>query len=112
MADRIQQLPPGFKSIARTDNAPIAAMQDATGRLYGIQFHPEVTHTPQGLQILQNFLYRVCGCSPSWTMQSFVEPAVAAIRDNVGKSVCSAPLAAASIRASPPCWYAVRSASG
>jgi GMP synthase (glutamine-hydrolysing) len=83
--DRIQQLPPGFKSIARTDNAPIAAMQDATGRLFGIQFHPEVTHTPQGLQILQNFLYRVCGCSPSWTMQSFVEPAVAAIRDNVGE---------------------------
>src|SRR5919109_2911127 len=82
--DRIQQLPPGFKSVARTDNSPIAAMQDATGRLYGIQFHPEVTHTPQGLQILQNFLYRVCGCSPSWTMQSFVEPAVAAIRDNVG----------------------------
>ena len=82
--DRIQQLPPGFKSIARTDNAPIAAMQDATGRLYGIQFHPEVSHTPQGLQLLQNFLYRVCGCSPSWTMQSFVEPAVAAIRDNVG----------------------------
>jgi GMP synthase (glutamine-hydrolysing) len=83
--DRIQQLPPGFKSIARTDNAPIAAMQDDTGRLYGIQFHPEVTHTPQGLQILQNFLYRVCGCSPSWTMQSFVAPAVAAIHDNVGK---------------------------
>jgi GMP synthase (glutamine-hydrolysing) len=83
--DRIQQLPPGFKSIARTDNAPIAAMQDATGRLYGIQFHPEVTHTPQGLQMLQNFLYRVCGCSPSWTMQAFVEPAVAAIRDRVGE---------------------------
>ena len=83
--DRIQQLPPGFKRIASTDNAPIAAMQDATGRLYGIQFHPEVTHTPQGLQILQNFLYRVCGCSPSWTMHSFVAPAVAAIRDNVGE---------------------------
>ena len=82
--DRIQQLPPGFKSIARTDNAPIAAMQDATGQLYGIQFHPEVTHTPQGLQIIQNFLYRVCGCSPTWTMQAFVEPAVAAIRHQVG----------------------------
>ena len=82
--DRIQQLPPGFKSIAHTDNAPIAAMQDTTGRLYGIQFHPEVTHTPQGLQMLQNFLYRVCGCSPSWTMQAFVQPAVAAIRGQVG----------------------------
>jgi GMP synthase (glutamine-hydrolysing) len=83
--DRIQQLPPGFKSVARTRNSPIAAMQDAAGRLYGIQFHPEVTHTPQGLQMLQNFLYRVCGCSPSWTMQAFVEPAVAAIRASVGE---------------------------
>jgi GMP synthase (glutamine-hydrolysing) len=84
--DRIQQLPPGFKSVARTDNSPIAAMQDTTGRLYGIQFHPEVTHTPQGLQMLQNFLYRVCGCAPSWTMQAFVDPAVAAIRDSVGQA--------------------------
>jgi GMP synthase (glutamine-hydrolysing) len=83
--DRIQQLPPGFQSVAQTDNSPIAAMRDATGRLYGIQFHPEVTHTPQGLQMLQNFLYRVCGCTPSWAMQAFVEPAVAAIRDCVGE---------------------------
>jgi GMP synthase (glutamine-hydrolysing) len=83
--DRIQQLPTGFKSVASTDNSPIAAMQDATGRLYGIQFHPEVTHTPQGLQMLQNFLYHVCGCSRSWTMQAFVGPAVAAIRDQVGE---------------------------
>jgi GMP synthase (glutamine-hydrolysing) len=83
--DRIQRLPPGFKSVAHTDNSPVAAMQDATGRLYGIQFHPEVTHTPQGLQMLQNFLYRVCGCSPTWTMQAFVQPAVAAIRDSVGE---------------------------
>jgi GMP synthase (glutamine-hydrolysing) len=84
--DRIRRLPPGFKSVARTDNSPIAAMQDGTGRLYGIQFHPEVTHTPQGLEMLQNFLYRVCGCSPRWTMQAFVEPAVAAIRGNVGEA--------------------------
>jgi len=83
--DRIDQVPPGFKSVAHTDNSPIAAMQDAAGRLYGIQFHPEVTHTPHGLQMLQNFLYDVCGCSPSWTMQAFVEPAVAAIRDSVGE---------------------------
>jgi GMP synthase (glutamine-hydrolysing) len=82
--DRIQQVPPGFKSVAQTDNSPTAAMQDATGRLYGIQFHPEVTHTPHGLQMLQNFLYGVCGCSPAWTMQAFVEPAVAAVRDIVG----------------------------
>jgi GMP synthase (glutamine-hydrolysing) len=83
--DRIQQLPPGFKSIAHTDNSPIAAMQDDLHRLYGIQFHPEVSHTPQGLQMLQNFLYHICGCSPTWTMQAFVEPAVNAIRAKVGE---------------------------
>jgi GMP synthase (glutamine-hydrolysing) len=83
--DRIQQLPSGFKRVAYTDNSPIAAMQDATGRLYGIQFHPEVTHTPQGLQMLQNFLYAVCGCAPTWTMQAFVGPAVAAVRNGVGE---------------------------
>jgi GMP synthase (glutamine-hydrolysing) len=83
--DRIQQLPPGFKSVARTENSPVAAIQDASGRLFGLQFHPEVTHTPQGLQMLQNFLYGVCGCTPSWTMQAFVEPAVAAIRASVGE---------------------------
>jgi GMP synthase (glutamine-hydrolysing) len=83
--DRIQQLPPGFKSLAHTDNSLIAAIQDHTHRLYGIQFHPEVSHTPQGLQMLQNFLYHICGCTPSWTMQAFVEPAVQAIRNRVGE---------------------------
>lgn len=81
--DRITRLPPGFKSVAHTDNAPVAAMQDSTGCLYGIQFHPEVTHTPQGLPMLQNFLYRVCGCEPTWTMQAFVAPTVRTIRDRV-----------------------------
>jgi GMP synthase (glutamine-hydrolysing) len=83
--DRIQRLPPGFKRVAYTDNSPIAAMQDGSGRLLGIQFHPEVTHTPQGLQMLQNFLYRICACSPAWTMQAFVAPAVAAVRGSVGE---------------------------
>jgi len=78
-------LPPGFTAIAHTDNSPIAAMRDSTGRLYGIQFHPEVAHTPQGVQMLQNFLYRVCGCSPTWTMRAFVEPAVEAIGEKVGE---------------------------
>jgi GMP synthase (glutamine-hydrolysing) len=82
--DRITRLPPGFRSVARTANAPIAAMQDGTGRLYGIQFHPEVAHTPQGVAMLQNFLYRVCGCAPTWTMQAFVAPTVQAIRERVG----------------------------
>ena len=83
--DRIASLPPGFSAIAHTDNSPVAAMQDRTGRLYGTQFHPEVAHTPQGEQMLQNFLYHVCGCAPTWTMTAFVEPAVAAIRERVGE---------------------------
>jgi GMP synthase (glutamine-hydrolysing) len=83
--DRITRLPPGFRSIAHTHNSPIAAMQDSTGRLYGIQFHPEVAHTPQGLQMLQNFLYRICDCAPTWAMQAFVEPAVETIRHGVGE---------------------------
>jgi len=81
--DRIAALPPGFRTIAHSDNSPIAAMRDNAGRLYGIQFHPEVAHTPQGEQMLQNFLYRICGCSPTWTMHAFIEPAVAAIRETV-----------------------------
>jgi GMP synthase (glutamine-hydrolysing) len=82
--DRIASLPPGFRAIAHTDNSPVAAMQDRTGQLYGTQFHPEVAHTPHGEQMLQNFLYHICGCAPTWTMQAFVEPAVAVIRERVG----------------------------
>jgi GMP synthase (glutamine-hydrolysing) len=59
-------------------------MQDSTGRLYGIQFHPEVAHTPQGLHMLQNFLYNICHCAPTWTMQAFVEPTVQMLREQVG----------------------------
>ncbi|MGH8058612.1 MAG: glutamine-hydrolyzing GMP synthase, partial [Candidatus Entotheonellia bacterium] len=83
--DRIAALPPGFRAIAHSDNSPIAAMRDSAGRLYGIQFHPEVAHTPQGERMLQNFLYHVCNCSPDWTMHAFIEPAVAAIRERVGE---------------------------
>jgi GMP synthase (glutamine-hydrolysing) len=82
--DRIEVLPPGFKRIARSKNSPIAAMK---GRemLFGLQFHPEVVHTPRGIEILRNFLYEVCGCSASWTMESFVHDAVRNIRRVVGQ---------------------------
>jgi GMP synthase (glutamine-hydrolysing) len=84
-ADRIEELPKGFRAIARSENSPVAAMTDETNRIYGVQFHPEVAHTPKGKEILANFLFRVCGLSPLWTMHSFIEASVATIRRLVGK---------------------------
>jgi GMP synthase (glutamine-hydrolysing) len=82
--DRIEKMPKGFKAIAHTDNSPTAAMADKARRFYGAQFHPEVAHTPQGFQILKNFLYEICGCVPSWTMESFIDYSVGVIREAVG----------------------------
>ena len=82
--DRIKELPAGFTSIARSGNSPIAAMSNRDKTLYGVQFHPEVAHTPKGKEILSNFLFRVCGLSPTWTMHSFVETSVRRIRETVG----------------------------
>jgi len=85
--DRIERMPPGFRSIAHTGNSPIAAMKrdDHKRRVYCLQFHPEVAHTPEGAQILRNFVYDICGCKPTWTMQSYVDTAVQQIREQVGK---------------------------
>ena len=83
--DRIEEMPKGFASIARSENSPVAAMTDETRRIYGVQFHPEVAHTPKGKEILANFLFRVCGLSPLWTMHSFIEASVVRIRELVGK---------------------------
>jgi GMP synthase (glutamine-hydrolysing) len=82
--DAIEEPPPGFRVLAGTANAPCAAMADPARRLYAIQFHPEVAHTEHGLDLLQNFLYGVCGCTGDWRMSAFVEEAVAAIRTRVG----------------------------
>ncbi|MGQ9683216.1 MAG: glutamine-hydrolyzing GMP synthase [Anaerolineae bacterium] len=81
--DRIEQAPPGFQVLARTSNAPIAAMGDTVRRLYGLQFHPEVVHTPRGKEILENFC-RICGCAQSWTPVSFVEDTIARLLAQVG----------------------------
>ena len=84
--DRIEKLPPGFKPIAHSQNSPIASMQDAEGRLIGVQFHPEVSHTPKGQDILANFLFNICQLEPTWTMANFIETAVSAIRSRVGQN--------------------------
>jgi GMP synthase (glutamine-hydrolysing) len=81
--DRVDSPPPGFE-ITATSGSVMAAMCDPQRRLYGVQFHPEVQHTPQGREILAHFLYRVCGCKGDWTPASFVEEQVAAIRQTVG----------------------------
>jgi GMP synthase (glutamine-hydrolysing) len=85
--DRIERMPPGFRSIAHTGNSPVAAMKrdDAKQRVYCLQFHPEVAHTPEGSSILRNFVYDICGCRPTWTMRSYVEAAIEQIRQDVGK---------------------------
>ncbi|WP_043586846.1 glutamine-hydrolyzing GMP synthase [Geminisphaera colitermitum] len=84
--DRLIDLPPGFKTTATTDNAPHAAIEDPKRHLYGIQFHPEVSHTENGLQILKNFLVTVCGAKQDWTTADFIHHAVKEIRAQVGKS--------------------------
>lgn len=87
----VVKLPPGFESSAHTSNSPLAAMRDKKRRLFGVQFHPEVVHTPQGKKILKNFLYGVAECSPTWTMKSFVERSLKEIRAKAGdkKVICA-----------------------
>jgi GMP synthase (glutamine-hydrolysing) len=81
--DQIVQMPAGFRSLAYSDNSPVAVMGNDHGML-GLQFHPEVVHTPQGKQIIENFLYRVCGCRGDWTPSSFVADSIERIREQVG----------------------------
>ncbi len=71
--DRIERLPENFLIIGHTDNSPIAAMADKENKFYALQFHPEVVHTAEGSKILSNFVFNICGCSPTWTMKSFIE---------------------------------------
>ena len=82
--DRVEELPPGFKVVAVSANAPFAAIADEQRRFYGVQFHPEVVHTPRGAAILANFARKVAGCRGDWTMRAFRETAIERIRDQVG----------------------------
>jgi GMP synthase (glutamine-hydrolysing) len=82
--DRVTKLPQGFAAVGVSDGAPFAAIADDARRYYGVQFHPEVVHTPQGGKLLWNFTHRVAGCRGDWTMQAFRAQAVARIREQVG----------------------------
>ncbi|MCX6140911.1 MAG: glutamine-hydrolyzing GMP synthase [Candidatus Kapabacteria bacterium] len=82
--DHITVTPPGFERIAHTENAGICAIRDASRRIWGVQFHPEVHHSPEGKTILRNFAISICGCAPTWNATSFIDAAVAEIRATVG----------------------------
>lgn len=89
--DRLEQLPLGFKTIAHSTNSPVAALWDEDHRIFGLQFHPEVMHTPKGSVIIKNFLFKICECSPNWTMRSFIDYEVQKIRHEVkgGDVICA-----------------------
>ena len=82
--DKLTKLPRGFKPVAVTENSPFAAIENRAQKLFGLQFHPEVVHTPRGKEILSNFVHKICCCGKSWTMRNYVEQAVAEIRRQVG----------------------------
>jgi GMP synthase (glutamine-hydrolysing) len=88
--DRVSQLPPGFGIVATSEGAPFAVVADDSRHFYGLQFHPEVVHTPHGAQLLRNFTHAVCGCKGDWTMAAFRAEAIARIRAQVGtgKVIC------------------------
>jgi GMP synthase (glutamine-hydrolysing) len=84
--DLVESAPPGFQVLATSANAPVAAMADPSRSLYALLFHPEVAHTEEGLAILRNFAYQVCGCTGDWTIESFIEEATSRIRQQVGET--------------------------
>ena len=82
--DRVEELPPGFIAICTTDNAPLAGMADESRKLYGLQFHPEVTHTRQGGRILERFLFEICGCEALWNASSIIEDSIRKMQEQIG----------------------------
>src|SRR5262249_16732196 len=81
---QVQDVSADFEPLASTDTCPLAAVKHKTRPVFGLQFHPEVSHTPHGGQILRNFLYRVCGCQGLWKMESFLEQTITEVRQRVG----------------------------
>jgi GMP synthase (glutamine-hydrolysing) len=82
--DKLTRLPKGFEPVAVTENSPYAAIENRQKRFFGLQFHPEVVHTPRGKEIISNFVHGICGCGKNWTMRNYVEQAVEEIRAQVG----------------------------
>ena len=85
-SDRIKRIPEGYEIVAKTKNSPVASFKNERKKIYGVQFHPEVIHTPMGKEILANFLFKISGLSPNWEMSSFIEEQVKKIRKIVGDS--------------------------
>jgi GMP synthase (glutamine-hydrolysing) len=82
--DRVEDLPAGFETIAKSNNSPCAAIADINRRFYGVQFHPEVVHTNKGTDIIKNYIFSVCQCSPNWTMQNFIDIQIENIKNTIG----------------------------
>jgi GMP synthase (glutamine-hydrolysing) len=82
--DHVDSPPAGFETLATTDSLPVAAFKASDRPLYGVQFHPEVAHTPRGDEIISNFIFRICGCEPTWTPGFFIDDHLGQIRDQVG----------------------------
>src|SRR6266571_171177 len=78
--DKLTKIPAGFKAVAVTDNSIYAALENRARKLFGLQFHPEVAHTPQGREIIANFVHNICGCGKNWTMHNYIDQAVEEIR--------------------------------
>ncbi len=88
--DHVDEAPGGYRVLASTDSVPVAAFRAVDRPIFGVQFHPEVAHTPRGDEMLSNFIFRVCGCEPTWTAGSFIDESVGRIREQVGdaKVIC------------------------
>jgi len=82
--DQVRTLPPGFRAIAHSKNTPFAAIENDREKIYGLQFHPEVVHTPRGLDLIRNFIFRICHSSRRWTMRSFMEETLSDLRKRLG----------------------------
>ncbi len=83
-ADKMSRLPHGFKAVASTENSDYAVIENHARKMFGLQFHPEVAHTPRGREIIANFVHNICGCSKNWTMHKYIDQAVEEIRKQVG----------------------------
>jgi len=89
--DQVKTLPPGFRRVAHSWNTPVAAIEDDRRKIYGLQFHPEVVHTPQGIHLIRNFLFNICHCTNLWTMESFLDQTAHQVKEKIGseKVICA-----------------------